>query len=274
MATTAWKLPTINGTDTVDGVNAINGLANAVDTALTAVNTTASGAATAASTAQQTANTAKTSADTATKNASSALTAAQEAGDQAAEAQTTAAQASASADTAKTNAANALATANSNKTRLDAKPMLYPQADKTIGAGVVYSNYVYSSLANYVTCKAYCAGISFSAASTVALFTLPSDRRPTAQFEQLIAFNGSGSLILGVNAQGVVSVTASAAGTYTANGILGFFVNAAQPASVSGELDFVPAPEDRIDAQGFRVLSPEEAVWDAHMREAEATRAV
>ena len=34
MATTHYSFPTINGTDTIDGVNAINGLANAVDTAL------------------------------------------------------------------------------------------------------------------------------------------------------------------------------------------------------------------------------------------------
>ena len=34
MATTHYNFPTINGTDTIDGVNAINGLANAVDTAL------------------------------------------------------------------------------------------------------------------------------------------------------------------------------------------------------------------------------------------------
>lgn len=34
MATTHYSFPTIKGTDTIDGVNAINGLANAVDTAL------------------------------------------------------------------------------------------------------------------------------------------------------------------------------------------------------------------------------------------------
>jgi hypothetical protein len=34
MATTHYSFPTINGTDTIDGVNAINGLANAMDTAL------------------------------------------------------------------------------------------------------------------------------------------------------------------------------------------------------------------------------------------------
>ena len=34
MATTHYSFPTINGTDTIDGVNAINGLANAVDTEL------------------------------------------------------------------------------------------------------------------------------------------------------------------------------------------------------------------------------------------------
>ena len=34
MATTHYSFPTINGTDTIDGVNAINGLANAVDAAL------------------------------------------------------------------------------------------------------------------------------------------------------------------------------------------------------------------------------------------------
>lgn len=37
MATTHYSLPTIVGTDTVDGVNAINGLANAVDAALYSV---------------------------------------------------------------------------------------------------------------------------------------------------------------------------------------------------------------------------------------------
>lgn len=34
MATSHYNFPTINGTDTIDGVNAINGLANAVDAAL------------------------------------------------------------------------------------------------------------------------------------------------------------------------------------------------------------------------------------------------
>lgn len=34
MATSRYKFPTINGTDTIDGVNAINGLANSVDAAL------------------------------------------------------------------------------------------------------------------------------------------------------------------------------------------------------------------------------------------------
>lgn len=34
MATTHYAFPTINGSDTIDGVNAINGLANAVDSAL------------------------------------------------------------------------------------------------------------------------------------------------------------------------------------------------------------------------------------------------
>lgn len=37
MATTHYDFPTINGSDAIDGVNAINGLANAVDTALYAV---------------------------------------------------------------------------------------------------------------------------------------------------------------------------------------------------------------------------------------------
>lgn len=34
MATTHYNFPTINGTDTIDGVNAINGLANSIDSAL------------------------------------------------------------------------------------------------------------------------------------------------------------------------------------------------------------------------------------------------
>lgn len=43
MATTHYSFPTINGTDTIDGVNAINGLANAVDTALYQVEQEGSG---------------------------------------------------------------------------------------------------------------------------------------------------------------------------------------------------------------------------------------
>lgn len=43
MATTHYSFPTINGTDTIDGVNAINGLANAVDTALYKVEQEGSG---------------------------------------------------------------------------------------------------------------------------------------------------------------------------------------------------------------------------------------
>ena len=43
MATTHYNLPTINGTDTIDGVNAINGLANAVDNALYQVEESAGG---------------------------------------------------------------------------------------------------------------------------------------------------------------------------------------------------------------------------------------
>lgn len=37
MATAHYNFPTINGTDTIDGVNAINGLANAIDSALFSV---------------------------------------------------------------------------------------------------------------------------------------------------------------------------------------------------------------------------------------------
>lgn len=77
MATSYYNLPTINGSDTIDGVNAINGLANATDTALhnvaigipdtstieanlsalTASVTTAQSTATTAQTVAQTANT-------------------------------------------------------------------------------------------------------------------------------------------------------------------------------------------------------------------------
>lgn len=93
MATTHYDFPTVNGTDAIDGVNAINGLANAVDTALYAVDaaviaqegdieeaktnaSSASAAASAASTnataAQQTATAAQQTATAANQTASSA----------------------------------------------------------------------------------------------------------------------------------------------------------------------------------------------------------
>lgn len=94
MSTTYYNLPTINGTDTVDGVNAINGLANATDAALRQVantipdlstlnaqvatltqqvgsaQTTAQNAATAASAAKSTADTAQSTASAAQVTAS------------------------------------------------------------------------------------------------------------------------------------------------------------------------------------------------------------
>lgn len=79
MATSYYNLPTINGSDTIDGVNAINGLANATDTALhnvaigipdtSTIEANITSLTSSVSTAQSTATTAQTLAQTANTTA-------------------------------------------------------------------------------------------------------------------------------------------------------------------------------------------------------------
>lgn len=77
MATQHYNLPTINGADPISSVNAINGLANAVDSALYVVDAEATQIGTKADSAAQTASEASTAANAATTNATAALQAAQ-----------------------------------------------------------------------------------------------------------------------------------------------------------------------------------------------------
>lgn len=82
MATTYYNLPTINGADTIDGVNAINGLANSTDAALRQVQNQIPDLTSISSQVTQATSTANTAMSTATQaatNAGNALTAASQA---------------------------------------------------------------------------------------------------------------------------------------------------------------------------------------------------
>lgn len=123
MSTTHYEFPTINGTDAIDGVDAINGLANAVDTALYAVDSTVGGQA--------------TDIQTALDNAASASAAATAASTNAAAAQATASAAVNTATAANTTAGNTASALNTFMQKFN----LVPQ---TITSGLAVNGWTYS----------------------------------------------------------------------------------------------------------------------------------
>lgn len=171
MATTHYSFPTINGTDTIDGVNAINGLANAVDTALYQV--AQEGGSTPGANSINT-SMIQNGAVTTEKLNSTVQSQIQ----QGVNAQTTAQQALAAV-----NAAPEVTTA----------PNYSAQGNMT--SGTMYSNYVVNTAAHLVSVKvAGGGGCTFklptsntSTANMLAvLFTLPTTYRPSSDYNQLI----------------------------------------------------------------------------------------
>ena len=123
MATTHYDFPTINGADAIDGVNAINGLANAVDTALFTIDSAL--------------GTAETDIAQAIADAASASTAATAASTNAAAAQATAGSA---VNTANAAANTASATANA-LIDFEQKFNLVPN---TVTSGLAMNGWTYS----------------------------------------------------------------------------------------------------------------------------------
>lgn len=123
MATTHYDFPTINGADAIDGVNAINGLANAVDTALFTVDSAL--------------GTAETSIAQAIADAASASTAATAAS-------TNAATAQASAIAAQNSATAAVNTANATATALNTFEQLFNLSPVSVSSGIAATGFNYS----------------------------------------------------------------------------------------------------------------------------------
>lgn len=185
MSTTYYNLPTINGTDTVDGVNAINGLANATDAAL-----------------RQVANTIP---DLSTLNAQVATLTQQVGSAQttASNAATAASQANTAAQSAQGTASSAMVTASEAAAKLTVKPKLtgFPThgATEKQTAGTIDSNFVVNELSQMVTVKVYMNNAAFNLAGgnttidnpLVTLGTIPEEYRATSAFEQLIFVGGS-----------------------------------------------------------------------------------
>lgn len=130
MATDHFNFPTIVGTDPIDGVNAINGLANAVDTAMYSLSADVIEQSSDISNIGQTANNAASNANAATTNA----TAAQQA----------AAAAQQTASAANNTAAAAQRTANSAIMAVNDLASKFSMSTSTITSGLSLSNFRYS----------------------------------------------------------------------------------------------------------------------------------
>ena len=178
MATTHYSFPTINGTDTIDGVNAINGLANAVDTALYQVEQEGGGT--------PGANSINTSmiqdgAVTETKLAS-AVTSKINQG----------VSAASTAESAQTTAESALSQIGA---------VTQTQTTGTGGTAI----YVYNPNTKLVVIRGYGTGLDINSGQEHSLGTIPSNLRPARQYESGVigAASGGGALLtLSANTNG------------------------------------------------------------------------
>ena len=178
MATTHYSFPTINGTDTIDGVNAINGLANAVDTALYQVEQEGGGT--------PGANSINTSmiqdgAVTETKLAS-AVTSKINQG----------VSAASTAESAQTTAESALSQIGA---------VTQTQTTGTGGTAI----YVYNPNTKLLVIRGYGSGLTIPSGEGLSLGTIPSNLRPARQYESGVIGNASGGgslLTLSANVDG------------------------------------------------------------------------
>lgn len=203
MATTHYNFPTITGTDTIDGVNAINGLANAVDAALYGVasdmpdqyklpiaGTTSLGGVRGAGQISVNSSTGDmTIGNNTIRN--SMLQAQCVAGSNIQSGTINTAQLSGAVNTQLSNGSLAY-TSITAAPEVTTAPSYNAQGSMT--SGTIYSNYVVNEAAHMVCVKISGTGCVFNlpASNTDAsnmlakLFTLPSSYRPATNYSQLI----------------------------------------------------------------------------------------
>lgn len=203
MATTHYNFPTITGTDTIDGVNAINGLANAVDAALYGVagdvpgqytlpiaGTTSLGGVRGAGQISVNPSTGDMTIGNNTIQ-NSMLQAQCVSGSNIQSGTINTAQLSGAVNTQLSNGSLAYTTISDPPT-LTTAPNYSAQGSMT--SGTIYSNYVVNKAAHMVSIKIAGTGCAFNlpASNTdessmlAKLFTLPSSCRPSSAYSQLI----------------------------------------------------------------------------------------
>lgn len=204
MATTHYNFPTITGTDTIDGVNAINGIANAVDSALYGVasnmpdqytlpiaGTTSLGGVRGAGQISVNPTTGDmTIGNNTINNAMIQAQAITGSNIQSGTINTT--QLSGSVNTQLSNGSLAYSTINAAPVITTAPNYTAPKGSMT--SGTLYSNYAVNTAAHLVSVKVASGGCNFNLPSSntsttnmlAELFTLPSQYRPSSDYNQLI----------------------------------------------------------------------------------------
>lgn len=253
MATTHYNFPTIVGTDTIDGVNAINGLANAVDAALYGVagdmpeqytlpiaGTTSLGGVRGAGQISVNPATGDMSINSGVINSGMIQTGAI-LGSNIATGAISSTNLNSSLQASIGEGSSALASISAAP-QLHASEAYQPQG--YLESGTIYSNYVVNEAAHLISVKASATAAEFNLPNSntdatnmlAELFTLPVMYRPTSEFSQLI-FVRTGAdanpicFFLTVGTSGKVGLThvnysSTRETSFWGNGILLFFYGA------------------------------------------------
>lgn len=253
MATTHYNFPTITGTDTIDGVNAINGLANAVDSALYGVandipdsymlpvaGTTSLGGVRGAGQISVNPATGDMSINSGVINSGMIQTGAI-LGSNIATGAISSTNLNSSLQASIGEGSSALASISAAP-QLSASTPYQPQG--YLESGTIYSNYVVNEAAHLISVKASATAAEFNLPNSntdatnmlCELFTLPVMYRPTSEFSQLI-FVRTGAdanpicFFLTVGTNGKVGIThinysSTRETSFWGNGILLFFYGA------------------------------------------------
>lgn len=203
MATTHYNFPTITGTDTIDGVNAINGLANAVDAALYGVEsevptgyelpiagTTSLGGVRGAGNISVNPATGDMSINSGVINSGMIQTGAI-LGSNIATGAISSTNLNSSLQASIGEGSSALASISAAP-QLHASQAYQPQG--YLESGTIYSNYVVNEAAHLISVKASATAAEFNLPNSntdstnmlAELFTLPVMYRPTSEFSQLL----------------------------------------------------------------------------------------
>lgn len=253
MATTHYNFPTIVGTDTVDGVNAINGLANAVDAALYGVagdmpdayelpiaGTTSLGGVRGAGQISVNPATGDMAINSGVINSGMIQTGAI-LGSNIATGAISSTNLNSSLQASIGEGSSALASISAAP-QLHASEAYQPQG--YLESGTIYSNYVVNEAAHLISVKASATGAEWNLPNSntdatnmlAELFTLPVMYRPTSEFSQLL-FVRTGAdanpicFFLTVSTNGKVGLThtnysSTRKTSFWGNGILLFFYGA------------------------------------------------